>query len=149
MQFLEFLVGDQIYAIDLLDVVSIEEHKEIQGVPLPAPYIKGMVMIREDVMPVFDLAEKLCVSDFDAYTDSKYGNMLLVVEHKRKYVAMEITNAKAIINIEENQFQNVPETVRESGAFIKGLINRPEGLVIVLNKDAMLSENTICIGEVA
>lgn len=142
MQYLEFMVGSQMYAIDILDVVSIEDNQKIQEVPMPAPYVKGMVMIRSDVMQVYDLASRLCVSDFEECTDKKYGNMLLVVEQNKKRIALEITQAKSIVNLDLDHLENAPETVLGEGTFIKGLLNRPEGLVIVLDVDKMLSRNT-------
>lgn len=140
MQFLEFMVGTQIYAFELLDVVSIEDQKKISEVPLPAPFIKGMVMIRGEIMQVYDLAARLCVPDFLESTDKKFGNMLLVIEKDEKKVAMEITQAKSVITVNESEFDTAPEVIGEAGNFIKGLINRPEGLVIVIDKDILLGE---------
>ena len=132
MQYLEIKVGKQSYAIPVKDVVSIEEMKEISNVPMPSKYITGMVVIRDEVIQVYDLANRLGVTDLDKYADKKYGNMILVIESFKKRYAMEINLAKDIIEL-DGELNKVPDSVAHSDNVIMGIIKKDNDIVPVID----------------
>lgn len=132
MQYLEIKVGKQSYAIPVKDVVSIEEMKEISNVPMPSKYITGMVVIRDEVIQVYDLANRLGVTDLDKYADKKYGNMILVIESFKKRLAMEINLAKDIIEL-DGELNKVPDSVACGDNVIMGLIKKNNDIVPVID----------------
>lgn len=132
MQYLEIKVGKQSYAIPVKDVVSIEEMKEISNVPMPSKYIIGMVVIRDEVIQVYDIANRLGVTDLDKYADPKYGNMILVIESFKKRYAMEINLAKDIIEL-DGELNKVPDSVAHSDNVIMGIIKKDNDIVPVID----------------
>lgn len=132
MQYLEIKVGKQSYAIPVKDVVSIEEMKEISNVPMPSKYITGMVVIRDEVIQVYDIANRLGVTDLDKYADQKYGNMILVIESFKKRYAMEINLAKDIIEL-DGELNKVPDSVAHSDNVIMGIIKKDNDIVPVID----------------
>ena len=58
-----FKVGNEMYGVDINLVQSIE--REIQVVPVPnsMPYIKGIVNLRSEVIPVYSLKKKFGLVD--------------------------------------------------------------------------------------
>ncbi len=132
MQYLEIKVGKQSYAIPVKDVVSIEEMKEISNVPMPSKYITGMVVIRDEVIQVYDIANRLGVTDLDKYADKKYGNMILVIESFKKRYAMEINLAKDIIEL-DGELNKVPDSVAHSDNVIMGIIKKDNDIVPVID----------------
>ena len=55
VKFLFFVVEGQVYCIELLRIDSIEQSYRIVPVPLGAKYVKGIIHLRENVIPVYDL----------------------------------------------------------------------------------------------
>lgn len=58
-QVLTFHIGGDTYAIDILRVREIVEYQTVTRVPTAPVWIRGVVNLRGNVVPVFDLAVKL------------------------------------------------------------------------------------------
>lgn len=131
-------MGKQSYAFPVEDVVSIEEMKEISNVPMSGEYVTGMVVIRDEVLQVYDLEKRLAIPDFLECKDVKYGNSLLVVETGDKRMVMEITLAKDIIEV-DGELEGVPASLSIPGNFIKGIIKKDNDLVPVIDIKKMIN----------
>ena len=57
VKFVFFVVEGQVYCIELLRIDSIEQSYRIVPVPLGAQYVKGIIHLREHVIPVYDIKE--------------------------------------------------------------------------------------------
>ncbi|MBE0437666.1 MAG: purine-binding chemotaxis protein CheW, partial [Methylomicrobium sp.] len=58
-QYLTFLVGKDNFAIGILDVKEIIEISNITRVPMTPDYIRGVINLRGNVVPVIDLSARL------------------------------------------------------------------------------------------
>jgi purine-binding chemotaxis protein CheW len=56
--YLTFWIGDEEYAINVLQVREIIEYGDVTRVPSTAPWIRGVVNLRGSVLPAIDLAVK-------------------------------------------------------------------------------------------
>jgi purine-binding chemotaxis protein CheW len=61
-QYLAFLVGPDEYAVPILKVREIVEFADATRVPSTPPWIRGVVNLRGQVLPVIDLAVKFGLS---------------------------------------------------------------------------------------
>ena len=74
-KYLAFKVGDEAYGCEVRGVREIIDMKPITVVPHAASYIKGVINLRGDVVPVIDLAHKL---GLQSKPDSKRGCIVVV-----------------------------------------------------------------------
>ncbi|NOT13918.1 MAG: purine-binding chemotaxis protein CheW [Methylococcaceae bacterium] len=58
-QFLTFLVGSNNFGINILDVKEIIEFNMITRVPMTPDYIRGVINLRGNVVPVIDLSARM------------------------------------------------------------------------------------------
>ena len=58
-QYLTFLVADECYAIEILDVQEIIEVGRMTRVPMTPSHIRGVINLRGSVVPVVDLSARL------------------------------------------------------------------------------------------
>ena len=58
-QYLTFLVGQERFAISILDVKEIIEISNVTRVPMTPDYIHGVINLRGNVVPVVDLSARL------------------------------------------------------------------------------------------
>ena len=58
-QLLTFIVDNEEYGVDILRVQEIRGWSSTMPVPNAPPYIKGVINIRGDVVPIADLRERL------------------------------------------------------------------------------------------
>ncbi|MDF2986657.1 MAG: chemotaxis signal transduction protein [Eubacterium sp.] len=57
-QFIVFSLGDERFGIDSLKITTIDRMKTITRVPKTPDYIKGVINLRGDIIPVMDLRAK-------------------------------------------------------------------------------------------
>ena len=57
-QYLLFLSGGDLFAIESLIVIEIVEYNDITKVPMMKSYVKGVTNIRGNIIPVIDLHER-------------------------------------------------------------------------------------------
>lgn len=60
LEIIEFLLGDQRFAINVMKVREIVTPLPITKIPHSHPYMEGIIELRGEVLPVFDLAKALC-----------------------------------------------------------------------------------------
>lgn len=90
-----FKVGNEMYGVDINLVQSIE--REIQVVPVPnsMPYIKGIVNLRSEVIPVYSLKKKF------GLVDNGVSENTIIIDTKNVKLALEVDEVVeiAILNL--------------------------------------------------
>ncbi len=59
VQVIRFLIDKYEFALDVLDVKEIKEIEKIRHLPNSLPFIIGLLNLRGDIIPIFDLTKKL------------------------------------------------------------------------------------------
>ncbi len=62
IQIVEFILGDDQFAINLFDVKEIVEYTRITPLPGSARYIKGIIDLRGEITTIINLKEKMGIS---------------------------------------------------------------------------------------
>jgi len=57
-QFVTFLIGDEIYGVDVTKVQEIIGMTQITHMPNALPFVKGVINLRGSVVPVIDMREE-------------------------------------------------------------------------------------------
>jgi len=59
VQYLTLYIGKEVFAIEVLRIKEIIPNDYITFVPLMQPYIKGIMNVRGDVVPILDLSKRV------------------------------------------------------------------------------------------
>jgi purine-binding chemotaxis protein CheW len=78
-QYLLFLTGGVLYAVEALRVKEIVEYSAITKIPMMNKYIKGVTNIRGDIVPVVDLLNRFKLGD-TSITDK---TSVVVINYKK------------------------------------------------------------------
>jgi|TARA_B100000745_G_scaffold111602_1_gene71754 purine-binding chemotaxis protein CheW len=54
-EFLTFLMEEEEYGVDILSVQEIRKWEKVKPIPNAPPYIKGVINLRGDIVPIVDL----------------------------------------------------------------------------------------------
>jgi len=104
---LEFLVvklEDEIIGISLKEVLEISKLLEIFEVPLSESYIKGVINLRGEIIPVVSLKEKIGLEE------KTPSNRLVIVETKLGKIALLVDAVLGVTKIEEDALEQNPMT---------------------------------------
>ena len=135
-QYLTFLLGDEIFAMDIRTVREIIQHGAMTAVPLMPDFVRGVINLRGAVVPVIDLharfgrpparvSKKTCIVIFDAMREGERVELGLMVDA-----------VSEVIDIPAAQIEPPPNfgtAVRRD--FISGMGKVAERFVILLDPD--------------
>ncbi len=139
-QFISFSVGEEEYGLELLKVKEVIRVREITWLPKAPSFVKGIINLRGDVIPIISLREKFGLPS----QESTAATRVIVVEVDGRLVGMVVDSASQVVRIPADQIDPPPPVLGgASQEFITGVGKREDTLMILLNVDAILSGEEI------
>ncbi len=143
-QYLTFQLGEEIFAIDVVNVREILEFNTVTKVPQTPDYMRGVINLRGSVVPVLDMRLKFGMS----VTEKTINTCIVVVE-----VAMEDENViiGALVDSVQEVFELDPASIEPAprigiqlrNGFIKGMGKKDDRFVIILDIERVFSQEEL------
>jgi purine-binding chemotaxis protein CheW len=135
-QIISFVVGKENFGVHIQDVKEVIRIREITSLPKAPDFVKGVINLRGDVIPVIDLREKFAMS-LEDYTDM---TRVIVVEVDDKSIGMVVDSVSHVLRIGRDQIEPAPPLVGGlAGEYIRGVGKLDENLIILLNIERILT----------
>ncbi len=150
-QYLTFRVAGEEYAIEIRRVKEIVPFQTITGVPRTPPWIRGVILLRGQAVPVVDLAAKLGLPA----TVAGPATCIVIVEARLgdERVVMGVTadRVSQVLDLGPGDVQPPPTFgTRVRVEFLLGLAKVAGSLALMLDIDQVLSaEEIIAMADVA
>ena len=108
-QYLTFFVGSENFAIGILDVKEIIEMGNVTRVPMTPDFIRGVINLRGNVVPVVDLSARLG-RDISQLT-KRTSIVLVEIESgdEVQMIGMMVDQVNEILEIPEENIQAAPD----------------------------------------
>ncbi|WP_027150235.1 chemotaxis protein CheW [Methylobacter tundripaludum] len=139
-QYLTFQAGNENLAISILDVKEIIEINTITDVPMTPDYIRGVINLRGNVVPVIDLSARLGRQSSEI---TKRSCIVLVqVEYKEdaQLLGMLVDAVDEILEIPEANIMPPPDFGADIRTdFIQSMGRVGDEFIILLNINRVLS----------
>lgn len=127
-EFVIFKLNGEFYGVDINNVENIERKMPITRVPYTKNFIKGVVNLRGNVIPVIDLRTRFGIE----YKDYDDESRILIINHKDFKVGMIADSSSEVLQLEDTDINDAPSIKnRTSDAFIKS-IGKNNGRIIML-----------------
>ncbi len=135
-QLISFLVGDEEYGLEILRVKEVIRICAITRLPRAPSFVKGIINLRGDVIPIIDLRDKFGLEHQD-YTST---TRVIVVDVDDRLVGMVVDAANQVVRIGTDRIEPPPPIAGGlSAEFIRGVGKLDERLIILLDIDRILS----------
>lgn len=141
-RFLSFSLEGEEYCLEIMKVKELLGLTDITHIPQTPPFIKGVINLRGQIIPIVDLRLKFGMSA-KAY-DKRTTIIVVEVNFEGDLILMGILvdTISEVIGIPEDKFNKVPYiNSKIHSDFIKGIANMPNGIKIVLDIGKILSED--------
>ena len=137
---LTFQLGNDLFGINVNSVKEVMEYKRVFKTPGVPDYIRGVINLRGEVVPVIDLSSRFYNSR-SSITDS---TGIVVVEipcdNELVPIGVMIDSVRAVAGIPENDIEAAPEIgSRIRNDFIIGIGKLNNQFIILLNIDNVLN----------
>jgi purine-binding chemotaxis protein CheW len=145
-QFLTFLLGGEPFAISILVVKEIIEYGNLTAVPMMPEFIRGVLNLRGQVLPVIDLSARFG----RAQSEVARRTCVIIVEMdndgEKQDVGVVVDSVSEVMDIPANTIQPAPAFGAKIRAdFISGMVEVEGRFVIILNVDQVLSIDEMAV----
>ncbi len=138
LQVVVFQIGEEEYAVDILQVQEIIRPQEIVPMPQAPDFVKGMINLRGHAIPVIDLRERLGVSPSE--TSDGSATRIIIVRVEEALVGMIVDEVSHVLRIPKSAIEPPPATIVGSASeYITGIAKVEDRLIVLLNISKILS----------
>ena len=131
-----FLLGKEMYGVDINLVQSIEKDLNVVPVPNSQSYIKGIVNMRNEVIPVYSLARKFG-NEQEATAESS-----IIISSGGLKLALEVDEVLEINDIDESHILPMPSMlVKADTQYLDRVANVDGKLILLLDVEKLLSDD--------
>ena len=139
-KYLTFSLGQEEYGLEILKVREIIGYMDITSVPQTPVYVKGVINLRGQVIPVIDLRTKFGME----VTEVTDETCIIVVEINQRgtkfCTGIVVDRVQEVLDIERENIEEAPQFGSSvSTDFILGMGKIGESVKILLDIDKVLS----------
>jgi purine-binding chemotaxis protein CheW len=146
-KYLTFALGHEEFGLEILKVREINGYMEITAVPSTPGYVKGVINLRGQVIPVVDLRLKFGMNAADVTEET----CIIVVEitqgDRRFQTGIVVDRVKEVLDIAGENIENSPQFgANVDTDFILGMGKVNGAVKILLDIDKVLGGENLQIG---
>lgn len=139
VQYIKIEVGEEFYGVDINVIDNIVRMQHITRVPNVAPYIKGVINLRGEIVPIMNLRLKMGLEEIE-YT--KTTRIIIIKMEQFGKIGLIVDAVKEVVALEESQIEKMryDQNMDEVGHFVCGVGKMEGSLVSLLDLNAVLSD---------
>ncbi|MFP4015925.1 MAG: chemotaxis protein CheW [Halanaerobiales bacterium] len=137
-QIVVFQLGREEYAVDIIQSKQIIKVSKITPVPNTPEYIRGVINLRGQIVPVVDLRTRFNIGGIGK------KERIITVDVRESLIGLVVDNINEVLWYQEEELEPAPEV--EGGIkqeYVKGVIKRGERLLVLIDLEKMLFENRL------
>jgi purine-binding chemotaxis protein CheW len=139
-QFIVIRLGDELYGIDIRYIDNIVRMQAITRIPKVRPYLKGVINMRGEVIPVISLCVKMNIQTNDEYT--KDTRIIVLKLEQEGNVGFIVDEVKEVVTLADHEIEKItPETKDEKTSLINAVGKHNGDLISLFDLNAVSLEN--------
>lgn len=136
LRLITFRVGPETFAADIMAVRQIVMYEGTTSVPAAPAFVEGIIIVRNEVVPVIDLRQRF----FPQETDAVEQPLVMVASTASGSVGLKVDEVRTIATVSTDDLLPAPELVRGvSGAYLVAVVQQRDDMFLVLDLEAILS----------
>lgn len=138
-KFLTFAIGDDSYGLEISYVDDIIGVQTITEIPLQADYLKGVINLRGQIIPVVDARVRFNkdIIDYDDRT------CIIVVTVNETPIGLIVDRVLEVVDIEENQIAPPPQSEISQQKYMKGIGQINDHIVMIIDCYKLFVESDV------
>lgn len=134
-------LSNEYFGINIHQVRSIERLQSITEIPTNLSYVKGVITLRENIIPIVDLRERLSMGSISYTNETRL--IVAAMNEADVDVGLIVDAATEILDIQEEQIQPAPTLTGNSNEFLGGIANLENRILILLDIEKLLSSDDV------
>ena len=137
VQLVGFVVGEEEYAIPILNIQEIIKPIEYTRVPSVPDYVLGVFNLRGNVIPLIDLRKRFSLNVTKQSSNTRY----IVMKDEDNIAGFVIDRLTEAIRIVRNRIDPPPETLVKDKGMIYGIGKRDQNILTILKVESLLKRD--------
>ena len=130
---ISFFLGLDEYAFEVADAVEVLRPRQVTEVPRTPDWIKGILCVRGEMVPVVDLRMRLGLGA----SESRPSSRILVVAVEDTKAGLMVDRLSGVREVPQS-LVGPPEEAGPNALFTKGVINTGERMIRLLDAGALV-----------
>jgi purine-binding chemotaxis protein CheW len=145
-QYITFKLGDEIFAINVVQVREVLEVTQVTRVPTAPEYMRGVVNVRGKAVPIVDLRLKFGLPATADTVHTRIVVLELEIDGESTVVGGIADSVHEVIELEPSQINPAPRIgMRWRSELIRGMGRRGEQFIIILDINQVFSSGDIAL----
>lgn len=134
-ELISFTVGSEEYGLELFRVKEVIRVPRITWLPKAPRFVKGIISLRGQVIPIVDLREKFGLPPAEQTGSTR----IIVVEMNGRSVGVVVDATSQVVRVPTADIEAGPPVMgRTAGEYITGVAKRDEELIVLIDLDKLL-----------
>jgi purine-binding chemotaxis protein CheW len=143
-QYLTFTLGRELFALDIFSVREVLEYTQITRIPRTPDYMRGIINVRGNAVPVIDLNMKFGRSRTRQTVDTSIIIVEVDLEGEEATIGALADAVQEVIEMDESQIDPPPKMGTSVKAdYIKGMGRQDEQFVMLLDINKVFSSEEL------
>ena len=145
-QYLTFRLDEEIFALDISKVREILDYTNITKVPRTPEFMRGVINLRGNVVPVVDMRLKFGMTKTERTVNTCIIIVEITLDGDTTVLGALADSVQEVIELGAEQIEPAPRIgTRLRTEFIRGMGKRDEQFVIILDIDKIFSADEISL----
>jgi len=143
-QYMTFKLGDELFAINVAQVREVLEVLQITKVPTAPAYMRGLVNVRGQAIPVVDLRRRFGLPSVPDTVHTRVCVMELTLDGETAIIGGLADSVHEVIELDKDSINPPPRiAMRWRSEFILGMGKRGDEFIIILDVNAVFSSDEL------
>ena len=139
LQLVGFTLGNEDFGVDILSVQEINRVTEITKIPGTPDFVKGVINLRGNVIPVIDLRSRLGMPE----KENDKQTRIIVADVEERTVGLVVDAVSEVIRMDASLVEPPPALIGAATGkkdYIKGVGKLDDKLLMLLDINSMFSK---------
>lgn len=145
-QYLTFLLNQEVFALEIDKVREVMDFTDVTKVPQTPEYMRGVINLRGNVVPVVDLRLKFDMGETEKSVNTCVIIAEVAVDGETVILGAMADSVQEVLDLEDAQIEPAPRIgTRLNVEFIKGMGKHGDSFIIILDIDKCFSLHEVTI----
>lgn len=136
LRLITFRLGGETFVLDIMSVRQIIPYAGSTAVPTAPRFVEGIIVVRNEVIPVIDLSERLYPDRLEMAAQP----LVLITHSTSGVIGLKVDEVRRIINVSADSILPPPPIVRSVRAeLLIGIIPFGEEVFLVMDLNGVLT----------
>ncbi|MCR5509579.1 purine-binding chemotaxis protein CheW [Lachnospiraceae bacterium XBB2008] len=136
VQYIVVKLGEERFGINISYVDNIVRMQRMTRVPEVAPYIKGVINLRGEVVPVMSTRIKM---GLEPDVETNATRIIILKFEQQGFIGFIVDAVNEVVTLGTDSIEKVADQNKE-GAFVQGVGKSNDGLISILDLNALIND---------